>query len=77
MYGINTPECRTRNKEEKIKGLAAKKRLSELCEGSLIIKSHGIGKYGRVLGEVYNQESSLGDMLIQEGHAKEYYGGRR
>lgn len=77
LYGINTPECRTRNKAEKKRGLAAKARLKDLCEKPLILKSHGLGKYGRTIGELYTEGVSIGSILLAEGHAKEYYGGKR
>ena len=54
FYGINTPETRTRDLEEKARGLAAKARLRELLDGQdVTLLSHGTGKYGRVLGVVY------------------------
>ena len=75
LYGINTPETRTRDKEEKKKGLAAKVRLIEMCEGvPLILKSYGLGKYGRVLGEIIADDLNLNRTLLEEGHAVEYYG---
>ena len=77
LHGINTPECRTRDKVEKKKGLAAKDRLIELCgnelgEPNLVLKCHGLGKYGRVLGEIFNNNCSVNRMLVLEGHAEEY-----
>ena len=81
MYGINAPESRTRDLEEKKKGLAAKERLKEiLASDNIIMKSHGKGKYGRILGEMYvekDQEISVNDILVREGHAKKYFGGKR
>lgn len=56
FYGINTPESRTRDLVEKQKGLAAKDRVVELLESNknkFKIKSHGVGKYGRCLGELF------------------------
>ena len=53
LYKINAPESRTRDAEEKIRGLAAKARLQELLEaseGKFKLLSHGVGKYGRCLG---------------------------
>jgi len=53
--GIDTWESRTRNKEEKVKGLAAKARTKELLydisnkSKHCRIRSHGVGKYGRVI----------------------------
>ena len=48
MVGLNAPESRTRDLEEKKKGLAAKDRLKELLKvESFILQSNGVGKYGR------------------------------
>ena len=88
FMGINTPESRTRDLEEKARGLAAKDRLKNLLEGTNIIQlqSHGVGKYGRCLGElcidvVDGKEgvtlTNVNELLIKEGHAVEYHGGKR
>ena len=88
FMGINTPESRTRDLEEKARGLAAKDRVKQLLEGASIIqlKSHGVGKYGRCLGELHvdivdGKEKmtleSINELLIKEGHAVEYHGGKR
>ena len=88
FMGINAPESRTRDLEEKAKGLAAKDRVKALLEGcdNIQLKSHGIGKFGRCLGEIMldmvdGQEKltlvSLNELLISEGHAVEYHGGKR
>jgi micrococcal nuclease len=85
LYGINTPEVRTRDKSIKVKGIAAKDRLIELCQlnddpdrfGGLVLKCHGIGKYGRVLGEIFNANCSVNRMLVIGGYATEYYGGKK
>ena len=85
LAGINTPEIRTRDLEQKNKGRLAKKRLIELCEkkvdparfGGLILKCHGLGKYGRVLGEIFNGNCSVNKMLVMEGHAVKYDGGKK
>ena len=86
--GINTPESRTRDLEEKARGLAAKDRLKAILEGANTIQltSHGVGKYGRCLGElevdvVDGKEcltmESVNELLIKEGHAVAYDGGKR
>ena len=86
--GINTPESRTRDLEEKAKGLAAKDRVKQLLDGckNIQLKSHGIGKFGRCLGEIFLDMvdgsekltlESLNELLIKEGHATEYHGGKR
>ena len=53
LVGINTPETRTRDLEEKAKGLAAKNFLIDLLKkhnNEFILHSQGVGKYGRCLG---------------------------
>ena len=82
MHGINAPESRTRDLEEKKKGLAAKARLVEMLEenkNEFILVSHGVGKFGRCLGEIFlnKKENSVNKQLIWEGHGTEYYGGKR
>lgn len=81
LYGINTPETRTRDQEEKKRGLAAKERLKELIvsEGAcseeqkgLFLHSHGLGKYGRVLGELIKDNLVINRQLLNEGHAAVY-----
>ena len=86
--GVDAWESRTRNLEEKKKGLAAKARNKELIEkisarqGYFLLKSHGVGKYGRVLGEIFIQDEDKNDinvnqLLIMEGHAYVYEGGKK
>jgi micrococcal nuclease len=78
LSGIDTPESRTRDLEEKKLGLAAKERLKELCEGKFKIKSLGKGKYGRILGIHYTKDGKdICQILIDEGHAVEYHGGTK
>ena len=81
LVNIDTWESRTRDKEEKKKGLAAKARLKELIKenkNQFIIISHGLGKFGRVLGEIFlDDDRNVNDILIEEGHAYEYHGGNK
>ena len=78
MVGMNAPESRTRDLEEKARGIAAKIRLEELLgEGKFILESQGVGKYGRCLGILFVDDINITKTLIQEGHATEYYGGKR
>ena len=83
FYGVDTWESRTRNKEEKVKGLAAKAYVKDLLEnsdeGKFLLKSHGVGKYGRVLGELFvkGHETSVNELLKENGHASAYYGGKK
>ena len=86
--GIDTWESRTRNLEEKKKGLAAKERNKELLEtisskpGYFRLKSHGVGKYGRVLGEIFIEDTDgkqycINETLVTEGHGYVYTGGKK
>ena len=83
LMGIDTWESRTRNKEEKVKGLAAKAFTKDLLEnsdeGKFLLKSHGVGKYGRVLGELFvkGHDTSVNELLKENGHASAYYGGKK
>jgi len=78
LAGIDTPESRTRNLAEKALGLKAKERLIELCEGPIMIKSLGKGKYGRILAVPYTEdELDMCKTLVDEGHAVEYWGGKK
>jgi micrococcal nuclease len=74
LFNINAPESRTRNKEEKAKGLKSKKFLKELLantEEDIHLISYDIGKYGRVVGEVIVDGVSVGRTMVAEGHAVE------
>ena len=86
--GIDTWESRTRNLAEKAKGLEAKARNKELLlevsskSGYFRLKSHGVGKYGRVLGEIFIEDKdgkqwNINQTLISEGHAYVYDGGKK
>ena len=83
FMGVDAWESRTRNKEEKVKGLAAKAYVKDLLEnsddGKFSIISHGVGKYGRVLGELFvkGYEKSVNELLKENGHASAYYGGKK
>ena len=88
FQGIDAWESRTRNLEEKAKGLEAKARLIELLDkvsnkpGYFRIRSHGLGKYGRLLGEIFimdkdDNQISINEKLIEEGHAYIYDGGKK
>ena len=83
FFGVDTWESRTRNLEEKKKGLAAKEFTKDLLEnsdeGKFLLKSHGVGKYGRVLGELFvkGHDTSVNELLKENGHAYEYDGGKK
>lgn len=79
VYGIDTPECRTRDLDEKARGLLAKARVKELLKkGDMVIintfKDKG-GKFGRILAEIENVDGiDIGGCLLEEHLAVKYYG---
>ena len=79
MAGIDTPESRTRNKAEKVLGLAAKNRLKELLKKKKlsINCTKEKGKFGRILADVLADDINVNKQLIEEGHARPYQGGAK
>ena len=82
LMGIDTPESRTSNKQEKILGKASKEKLKELCatnKGNIVLRTskQGKGKFGRILGYLFTEGSQVtyNDILVAEGHARPYFGG--
>ena len=64
--GIDTWESRTRDLDEKKKGLAAKARNKELLEAGVFkIVSFGTGKFGRVLGEIFVSPDAVGHEVAE------------
>tara|TARA_X000001036_G_scaffold437725_1_gene483759 strand:+ start:1046 stop:1384 length:339 start_codon:yes stop_codon:yes gene_type:complete len=73
LYGIDAYECRTRDAEEKRKGLLAKARLIELCPARMVIQSYGRGKYGRILAIPFTEDGlDICQLLVHERHAVPY-----
>ena len=92
LWGINTPEKRTRDLEEKKRGYAASERLAELLRtestssdtrSDIVLQTKEKGKYGRYLGVIYRKREddevpfNINQQLVNEGHAVEYFGGKR
>ena len=83
LHGIDAPETRTRDLKEKQNGLRCKTRLEEILkrEGDLTLNSLGVDKYGRSLGVLFQKDgrscANVNDLLVREGLAKRYYGGKR
>jgi len=85
IMGIDTPESRTSDKTEKVFGLAAKKRITELLGPSPVLKTQVSkkgedmkGKFGRVLGDFTTEDGRMiTDIMIEEGHAVRYMGGSK
>jgi len=88
VAGVDTPEKRTRDLEEKELGIDATNWLKEKLEGALagdddlVIRTElvgGVGKYGRLLGWLYIGDGnvSLNEQMIEEGYAFPYDGGTK
>ena len=88
IAGVDTPEKRTRDPEEKTLGIDAtnwmKQKLTDTIKGDeeLVIRTElkgGVGKYGRLLGWLYvgDDEFSLNEQMITEGYAWAYDGGTK
>ena len=88
IAGVDTPEKRTRNLEEKALGIDATNWLKEHLESTLSgddqlsIRTElvgGVGKYGRLLGWLYvgDEDVSLNEQMITEGYAWAYDGGTK
>ena len=78
LYGVDTPESRTRDKVEKVFGNLAKefveKRLPVGSKQVLRTKLDGKGKFGRILGEFVIDETTINRLLIESNNAVEYHG---
>jgi len=77
LYGIDTPESRTRDKDEKARGLISKDFLkSWLDKGSVVIRTRKDkkGKFGRILGEMIVDDININELMIEEHHAVKYHG---
>ena len=75
LYGIDAPETRTKDLDEKAQGLLTKERLSAILEasdGRFILSSHGVGKYGRCLGTLFIEKQNINELLVSEGLAERY-----
>jgi micrococcal nuclease len=85
LMGIDTPESRTRNLEEKKRGLISKQYVVDKCPvGSrIVIESLDRGKFGRILGNIWetgheaHPDTSINKRMIADGFAVEYFGGNK
>lgn len=77
LMGIDTPESRTRDLEEKFYGLLSKEFLKNCLKGKTVfLISHDKGKFGRILGELFieGNDLSVNQQMIKENHAVPYFG---
>lgn len=85
LIGIDTPEIRTKDLEEKERGLSTRDWLRErILDKDVLLHTKEKGKFGRWLGMIWTLEedkpsfeNSYNKQLINEGLAKEYWGGKR
>jgi|TARA_R110000803_G_scaffold19672_1_gene51332 micrococcal nuclease len=79
LAGIDTPESRTRDLDEKAEGLLAKsfleKQLDEAVD--LRVKTEKDGKYGRMLGWLHDGNKNINKYMVLKGYAWEYDGGKK
>lgn len=75
---IDTPEKRSKNPQEKAMALKAKMRLEQLMADQKIeLKNVARDKYFRLLADVHVNDQSVADILIKEGLARPYFGGKK
>lgn len=77
LYGIDTPETRTKDRFEKQQGLQAKEFVTNAVDGKEVtVQTHSQGKFGRYLAVIYylkdGEMVNLNKELISTGHAKHY-----
>ena len=79
LFGIDTPESRTRDLVEKKYGLMSKDFLKDKLKNAekIVIKTHKgeeTGKFGRILGEIFCDNVNINQQMCDVGHAVAYYG---
>ena len=78
LYGIDAPESRTKDKEEKYYGTLAKDFLNDYCPKGTVIKLRTHldkkGKFGRILGDIIVNNVSLNEQMVEENLAVLYEG---
>ena len=78
LYGIDAPESRTRDKEEKFYGKLAGQFLKDQCKkgSSITLRTHldKKGKYGRILGEIIVDDVNINQLMVEQHMAVEYHG---
>jgi micrococcal nuclease len=81
LAGIDSPESRTKDLEEKAMGIEAKeflaRRLKDGEPSNLFVKTEKDGKYGRMLGWIFIGKTNLNEEMIYRGYAWKYDGGKK
>ena len=78
LINVDTPEIRTRNKKEKEFGKQVREHLKEKILNKVVMVScHDFDKYGRLLVEIFVDNESINNWLIEKEYAKKYDGGKK
>ena len=78
VSGVDTPECRTKDAQEKALGKQASAFAERwFSEGEIIVRTEKDGKYGRMLGVFLKGSESYNQRLVDEGYAFPYFGEKK
>jgi len=78
IYGIDTPEIRTSNVEEKAAGIAARDFLQDRILNKIVrLECKEFDKYGRLLANVFFEDQNISETMIEQNMAKPYFGGKK
>lgn len=78
IFGLDTPEIKTKDENEKYAGIKAKKYLENLILHKIItVKCEGKDKYGRILASIYYEGENIGEKIINAGFGYRYDGGKK
>jgi micrococcal nuclease len=73
LYGINAPEIRSKNIQEKEKGRNSKNYVYSILQDKIVIfKCKGYDKYGRLLGDIFLDGKNINDDILEKGFAVKY-----
>lgn len=72
LYGVNTPELRSKDPQEKMKALEAKQFLIDNLPDEVVIHSRELDKYGRPLVDIYVEGRLINDEIIEKGFSQNY-----
>lgn len=78
IYGIDTPEIKTKNPEEKKAAIIARDFLKDLIlEKIVVLECLGFDKYGRLLINGFFDNKNISNIMIENNHGKAYFGGTK
>ena len=78
LYGVDTPEIRTKNKQERILGIQVRDALrNKILHKQVDVVCGKFDKYGRLLITIVMDDENINEWLIANDYAYEYYGGSK